>query len=354
MPGDTSRNKGILFGSICVALSQLLFGFTEVIVQSSDLKIAQYIIGEYTIRLIGVCTVWNTCKPRSVTNWFGDPPHVGNIWARGLLHITSFSTFYAIMLLPLGDLQCIFYQSPLWIVFLGRVWLKEPLPNVYILMPMTVLACTGIILVTQPSFLLRLFACNDDHEPLNIYGVIAIIISALKWTFCALLVRKAQDAHFLQLEFVSSGCTLFFAPPLMITINQYANVEEFGNLDFWDDAQWQFDLWSFGITTLLALFSCTGLALSIIGYQHGTATTVSWLEYINIPIGFVYQTFVFGDTPNFYEIVGGIMITFACVLPSAEIVCTHMIYKNGYGLSEVEDTCAELSDSSDSDDVICD
>ena len=58
--------------------------------------------------------------------------------------------------------------------------------------------------------------------------------------------------------------------------------------------------------------------INVIGYQYGSATMVSWLEYINIPIGFVYQTVIFADFPNKYEVIGGILVTIACLLAPLE------------------------------------
>ena len=85
----------------------------------------------------------------------------------------------------------------------------------------------------------------------------------------------------------------------------------------------------FGVCGFIAV------ALSTVGYQYGTATMVSWLEYVNIPIGFIYQGLIFGDIPNEYEIIGGILVTIAClIIPFDQLYkyCTNK--KRGFQIIE--------------------
>ena len=39
------------------------------------------------------------------------------------------------------------------------------------------------------------------------------------------------------------------------------------------------------------------------------------MEYLQIPISYLYQTFIFGNTPNWFEIVGAVAVTVGSILP---------------------------------------
>eukprot|EP01084_Bolivina_argentea_P117838 209193_1 len=317
------KTKDILIGSSCVAISQLLYGVMEVTLKLSNLKITQIMAGRYATQLILACIWWNVNKPKQekIHNWYGDKPYVGNIWLRGFIDSTIFTIFYATYKLPLGDMQCILYQSPLCVIFIARIWLKEELPKISILIPATILTYIGIILVAQPGFLLHIIDNTHTFEPLDTGGLIAILLSVLRWVFVVLLVRKARDSHFLQLEFASSTCCFCAALPILMIINEFTEINEIGNLDILDNNKWSFDIKSVFIMIFLGICGFGAVSLSVTGYQYGSATMVAWLEYINIPIGFIYQLYIFHDAPNRYEIIGGIMVTIACLLPT-----THHLY----------------------------
>ncbi len=313
-----ASTRNILIGSVCIALSQFSFGLMEVVVKASDLKIVQFVIVRYSIEMLLASIWWNCRKPRDekVNNWYGDSPYIANIWTRGILHSMFFITYYAICELPMGDFQAIFYQAPLLTVLCAWVFLKEKLPNLYILLPSVIMTIIGVLLVAQPQFLVAFLDPDEnEYEPLNCYGVFAALISAGRWVLCVLLVRKAVDAHFLQLEFAAAFCGLFITVPILTCVNHYFfHIDKIGNLDFDNPDQWSFNWISFVLLGIFGTLGFAAIGLSVIGYQYGTATMVSWLEYINIPIGFIYQMFVFGDIPNKYEIIGAVLVTIACLI----------------------------------------
>ena len=338
--------KNIILGSICVATAQVSFGFMEVLIKSTDIKIAQFMIARYVIQVILGIIWWNLFKPyqhsNKINNWYGDSPYIANIWWRGLLTSTNFITYYAINKLPLGDFQTIFYQAPLMAIFCAWLFMNEKLPNSYILIPSVIMMIVGILLVAQPHFLTMTLTADSEqaaqYQPLNIYGIIAAIASAFRWSICVLLVRKAVDSHFIQLEFASFGGFLITTPTMLILNTYYIHMNMLGNLNFDDNSQWRFDPKAIGIlfflivwynclqidspyTAILIAFGCCGfwaIALEVIGYQLGEATMVSWLEYINIPVGFIHQITIFNDHPNGYEMIGGILVTIACLLTPLE------------------------------------
>ena len=50
-------------------------------------------------------------------------------------------------------------------------------------------------------------------------------------------------------------------------------------------------------------------------YQRGNAALIAWLEYIAIPLAFLYQVFVFDDVPGQIEGIGASLTLVGCLLP---------------------------------------
>eukprot|EP01083_Nonionella_stella_P318441 1164040_1 len=325
---ETSNVKWTIIGSLCVTMYAILTTLNQVVIKASNLSIVQCAVGRFGVQLVLAILWWNLKRPSKpylsaslnentdakIEHWYGDPPFIANIWLRGFLYASNQFIFYiSLILLPIGDDQCILYQSPLLIVYFSAIILKEKLPEWYILSPATLMTICGILLISQPVFVLQLIDREREYEPLNIYGLITACVSAINWVPIVLLIRKARDAHFLQLEFASSGCVCFVTLPLTLVLNHYwLHIEFIGSFDI---NEWSFDGYSIAIMIGLGFCGFAQILCSVIGYQMGNATYVSWLEYITIPIGFLYQTIIFNDAPNKYEIIGGTLVTIGCLMP---------------------------------------
>eukprot|EP00483_Globobulimina_turgida_P012080 UN12102 len=249
--------KWQIIGSLFVATYAILTTINQTIVKGSGLSIAQCVLGRYGVQFICATLWWDIKKPQKpylfaslnnntttvIHNWYGDKPYILNIWGRGFLYgINVLFGYISIILLPIGDAQCIYYQAPLIIVYMGAIWLKESLPSLSVLIPSTVMIICGLILMSQPIFILRIFAESDQYESLNIYGLFAAFISAVCWSFSSLLIRKAKDSHLLQLEFASSGCICFVIIPISLICNHYIlHIPYFGNLDFYNKDEMLFN-----------------------------------------------------------------------------------------------------------------
>eukprot|EP01083_Nonionella_stella_P098405 276691_1 len=319
--------KSRIVGSLCVLLGMTLSGINEVIVKSSSnsgLLVTELVAGRFGVQLLLATLWWNIKKPTTPTilnpddntvikHWYGDHPHRVNIWLRGICFATMMVMYYlGLILLPIGDFQCIYFQFPLLVVYFGALWLKEPLPAFPILIPSTILTVSGLCLVSQPTFLMRFLNTNAQYEPLNGYGILFACVGAVLTAVVILLTRVAASTHFLQLEFASSICLLLSVIPILLTVNTFLfHAEWIGSFD----AQWRFDLYSDFVLIVIGSIGFCVLLFLMTGYQTAEATFVSWLEYMNIPLGFVYQALFFNDFPNKYEIIGGVLVLIGCWLP---------------------------------------
>eukprot|EP01083_Nonionella_stella_P098404 276690_1 len=198
-------------------------------------------------------------------------------------------------------------------LLLATLWwnIKKPTTPT-ILNPSTILTVSGLCLVSQPTFLMRFLNTNAQYEPLNGYGILFACVGAVLTAVVILLTRVAASTHFLQLEFASSICLLLSVIPILLTVNTFLfHAEWIGSFD----AQWRFDLYSDFVLIVIGSIGFCVLLFLMTGYQTAEATFVSWLEYMNIPLGFVYQALFFNDFPNKYEIIGGVLVLIGCWLP---------------------------------------
>eukprot|EP01083_Nonionella_stella_P050123 133422_1 len=330
MMNPTSNSfRDTVIGSIFVTLGQLLFSTNSAMVKYSGLKEAQLLFGRFVIHtLIAIC-YWIVLRYKGSIphkHWYGDKEHIHTIWIRGFTFtISMICWWYGIIRLPIGDAEGIFYQIPIVTAMLGWLFLKEELPKMTPLI--CILGIVGILCISQPQFLItsydKLFLNveTDDVKPLNIDGVCAMLGAIFTWSITAILIRKAKDSHFLQLDIVAGVQSIFIMVPSVLLLNTYVLQNPFiGGLDLKD---WVFDLKSAIIITFLGIFGFLGLTFSILGYQYADATKVAWLEYISLVYAFAYQIFFFGDIPNVFEVIGVVFVLLACCVSLLEEAYKH-------------------------------
>eukprot|EP01083_Nonionella_stella_P117060 348371_1 len=314
------ERTNLLWGSLAVAFGSFLFATNDAIFKLSGYKESELLTGRFLVQWIWAISWWIYKHPKTATHWYGDSPYIFNVWIRGFLYIFHiFTLWYAMALLPIGDANCILYQSPLVIVFLAAIWLREPLPVWYILTPTTIACVSGILLISQPKFLTS-YIFHSDSEPLNVNGLIAIVTSMISWSFVNLLVRTALKSHFLQLEMVSSVQVLFLGLPIIEIMNHLFFKDDVIG-DVFSEGGWNLDYKAFLYMILLGTSGFVALICMVVGYQWGDATKVPWLEYTNVITSMIYQAVIFNDIPNVYEGIGGALVLCGSVVPLIHELC---------------------------------
>ena len=165
---QTAKHR--IIGSVAVMMGMLLAGLNEVVIKMYlEVSLIQKLTARFAIQLLIAVLWWNIKKPTKsrlfavlnqnnipkIHNWYGDEPYILNIWTRGILYgMSEICLYISLMLLPIGDAESIVYHSPLIAVYMASIWLKEKLPSIYILIPSTLLVIFGIIIMSQPTFLL--------------------------------------------------------------------------------------------------------------------------------------------------------------------------------------------------------
>merc|ERR1719204_399820 len=102
-------------------------------------------------------------------------------------------TWYGVLVLPLGDYNCIISLYPLLVVYGAHFWLGEELPPNIILVPATILTFAGLFMVSQPPFLIDLWSATDA-QPVDMFGLLATIGCAVGWSIIILMIRTVTKA----------------------------------------------------------------------------------------------------------------------------------------------------------------
>ena len=87
------------------------------------------------------------------------------LYIRGVLGLLVFLTwFFGVVLLPLGDAISLILISPILVVFMGWLFLKEKIGRMEILSAF--IGFLGVVLISKPQFIFQLFnyTAGEDLE----------------------------------------------------------------------------------------------------------------------------------------------------------------------------------------------
>ena len=58
--------------------------------------------------------------------------------------------------------------------------------------------------------------------------------------------------------------------------------------------------------------------LRVVSYQIAPPGKISFIGYLALVIGFIFQITIFNNTPNVYDIIGAILMFSVCIIPIGE------------------------------------
>ena len=121
-------SKNTLLGSAYIASGTFIYATYEALGKLSGLKLSQILIFTWSFALLFNFIYWKLKRPSHVNNWYGDKPYIKLIWLRGIIGGSlSICIWYAIIKLPLGDASCFFFQTPLIVTILSKIFLNDKL-----------------------------------------------------------------------------------------------------------------------------------------------------------------------------------------------------------------------------------
>eukprot|EP01083_Nonionella_stella_P044700 120284_1 len=315
---ENDQSKNNILGMLLVAISTFLllsaFALFQHVSNNLDVSLFECIIISNCAQHCISWILWFlpssiTKKPNYIKLWYAEKEYRYSIWFRGFFYWLDLYLYWiALTLLPLGDAETIYFLCPMFVAFGARIFLKEKFSKTF---PVVfIITAIGLTILCQPKWVVT------DHpaREISTKGIIFCVIGCMAWAAMNLMVRRAQKAHWIQLELVSSLQSFAIWTPFLLLINYFLN-EDY-NLD--NDGSWRISLEIISYIVSIAALTIIALMFVVLGFQYGEATKVAWMEYWAVPFGFVYQWIIFDEIPNIFEILGAVIVIVGCLIGAAE------------------------------------
>ncbi|KAF8794752.1 Solute carrier family 35 member G1 like protein [Argiope bruennichi] len=291
---EGTKQPSIFRGLVLAMLSGVSFSIVSVIVKHMrNLHPGQLALYRFIATFF--MTMPQTVKTRQ--NPFGPRKFRHFLILRGIFGgLYIFLNFISFRYLALGEASVIIFSSPVVVTIFARVFFKEPC-NIFQSITV-ILTIIGIIFTAKlPS---RLTEIPIAYSTEKIYGLLAAIFSLFCVSAMQLLGRKTRSVH-QSINNFNYGWVTVLETVFLTAI--------FGNF------KWQ----QCGIQSiyvlLLALFSYSGITFVTMALQceyAGPVTTVR--AAADICLAFLWQIFIFHDVPDFYGIIGAILVSVSIIL----------------------------------------
>ncbi|KAK7862255.1 hypothetical protein R5R35_008132 [Gryllus longicercus] len=234
--------------------------------------------------------------------WRG-APLLGNKGFRLLLQLqglvgglTLVLLFYSFRRLPLGDATTIIFSSPVVVLVLSFVFLKEPCGFFRTLIVCTLV--TGVVLIAKPPFI---FHGDAQHYDVAGYGcaVAATVFTALNMV----VMRKCKDVHFSVVVLHLSLWTVALALGLLLSVGHHRSL--------W--ALLRHTPLDWAMAVVVSVLGLSGQVLVACALGHEGAGKVAVTRSLDIVLAFVLQAFAFGEVPDWVSATGAALVLL-CVL----------------------------------------
>ncbi|MBB5089503.1 drug/metabolite transporter (DMT)-like permease [Pseudochrobactrum saccharolyticum] len=210
----------------------------------------------------------------------------GHIW-RGLVGVMSMlSGFYALTLLPLPESIAINYASPLMIVVLSAIFLKEQV-RIY-RWSAVLIGFVGVLIIVWPRLSLFSGGGVSHGEAVGaVFALIGALSSAVAMMLVRKLVKRERTATIVIYFSITSTVIALFTMP-------------FG----WVVPQW----WQLAL--LIAAGFAGGIAQIFLTecYRHADMSTIAPFEYTSMLLGLGIGYVVFGDVPTLPMLIGSTIV----------------------------------------------
>ena len=191
--------------------------------------------------------------------------------------ITGVSAFYAFSVLPLAQVYAIIFASPLLITILAIPILGEQVRLRRWLA--VIVGLGGVLVVLQPG--------EAELEA----GHLAALAAAVGGAFASIIVRKiGREERTVVIMLYPMMANFIVMGALLGTVYKPMPIEHIG------------------LIAVIALFAWTAGRFLIAGYNAGEAVIVAPMQYSQILWAALYGTLFFGETPDFWTIVGSAII----------------------------------------------
>ncbi|XP_034250367.1 solute carrier family 35 member G1-like [Thrips palmi] len=252
----------------------------------------------------------------------GPKGHRGLLQLQGVVGaLTLVLLFFSFRRLPLGDATTIIFSSPVFVLILSFLFLREPCGFFRTLVVCMLL--TGVVLISKPPFLFQAPTLGLLHNAAaglrtavaattvatatagHSYDVVGYACALLATLFTAaniVIMRKCKDVHFsvvvLQLSLwslLTSGSLLAYLGPRQ------------------GDIRLPHGLWQWALVGMVAAFGLSGQLLVAHALSLEGAGKVAVTRSLDIVLAFAIQVLGFGEVPDWMSVTGALLVL-VCVL----------------------------------------
>ncbi|XP_017890230.1 solute carrier family 35 member G1-like [Ceratina calcarata] len=200
--------------------------------------------------------------------------------------------YYSFRKLPIGDATTIIFSSPVIVIALSFVLLKEPCGVLRVVVMCALFA--GVVFVSKPPFLFQ----THRAEPYDVMGYVCAILATVFTALNIVIMRKCSEIHYSTIIFNLSWWALATAVAFYFLVSD--NHEQYSKLPH-DWITWSKIL-------LVAFTGLTGQVLVTNALKIEGAGKVSVTRSLDIILAYIVQVYLFGDQPTSTSIVGALLI----------------------------------------------
>ena len=213
----------------------------------------------------------------------------GHIW-RGIIGTMAMSLhFFGLSVLPLAEVTALSYTTPLLIVILAAIFLKEKVG--YFRFGAVAVGLIGVIVILSPKL-------NNEFKynffDIAIIGVVAILLSTICVATVQIIVRKLiRTENTAVIGFYSSFITSFLTIWTISLGWVSPTINELITL------------------VLIGLFGGLGQILLTISYHHAKMSVIAPLAYFSLILSLSVGYFIFKETPSLTMLTGAFIVILA-------------------------------------------
>ncbi|XP_052126325.1 solute carrier family 35 member G1-like isoform X2 [Frankliniella occidentalis] len=221
--------------------------------------------------------------------------------------LTLVLLFFSFRRLPLGDATTIIFSSPVFVLILSFLFLREPCGFFRTLVVCMLL--TGVVLISKPPFLFQgssgLPAAAHAPKEAVTYDVVGYACALLATLFTAgniVIMRKCKDVHFSVVVLTLSAWSLVLSGGLLAYMGPRQG-----------DIRLPHGLWQWGLVAMVAAFGLSGQLLVARALSMEGAGKVAVTRSLDIVLAFAIQVLGFGEVPDWMSVTGAGLVL-VCVL----------------------------------------
>ncbi|XP_066587381.1 solute carrier family 35 member G1-like isoform X2 [Prorops nasuta] len=205
--------------------------------------------------------------------------------------------YYSFRKLPIGDATTIIFSSPVIVIALSFILLKEPCGLLRIVVVCALFA--GVVFVSRPPFIFQM----NRSEPYDILGYVCAILATIFTALNIVVMRKCAEIHYsvmvLNLSMWSLITALIF---YFIVPDDHAHQHLIPR-----------DWFTWGQILLIAFTGLSGQVLVTKALKIEGAGKVSVTRSLDIILAYVIQVYFFGEQPTSTSITGAALIIFSVI-----------------------------------------